>query len=804
MTWINYDDVLSQLQGAGFDLADLVVGERKRCKVVDVAQKGWYALHEITLDDGRHALVGAFGWWIGAEKFVENVKLRVDKQAVKLSAEQHAAVKARVAEEKRKAEAARAALAERAAEAAASAWSAYVRDGESDYLTRKKVRAFGLRFSPSGNGTVAVPIADARGKIWGLQLIRGKKRATGKLEKEYWPKGVLKASHFHSFGGIGPVLLLAEGYATAATLHQATGLPVAVAFDAGNLLGVAQALHKARRGVRILVCADDDYLTAGNPGVKAAENAALAVSGAVVIPAFTAPRAEVKGVNSPTDFNDLAALEGEEAVRAQIIARLDALGWSVLGAGGNSPPSGAGFRTPGGGDSGDGNARPQARSVMAVEDLVERFVPLDDGKGKAVFDTWTARIAHIDQVVALLPAGRRRDDIKQNADYIQRGAYYIDQVGFDPSEKDPEVKLNTWRGWPLEPKAGKCDVFLEMMRYHCNAEKNGDEVYHWLLCWMAYPLQHPGAKMSSSVIMHGPQGTGKSMVFKTLAKIYGAGNRRDYSVVLDQKALADNFNADWENKLFVLAEEVVTRSDMWQLKNELKELVTGDWIRIRKVFTDAYRQRNQINFAFLSNENQPLPLDTDDRRHLVIYTPPQLGEEYYREVSEELENGGVAAFYDYLLKLDLSGFRPKERPPMTEAKQALIALSSPSELRFITDWILGDLGLPIVPCLASDLYAAYLKWCRLNGEGRPRPSNQFHGAVARQPGWEKKRARIFDNLHYSGTSQPKHLIVPPLKTLQTAGREMKPGENVSRWLTDCVFEFGNAVANAGDRTGTHG
>lgn len=141
---------------------------------------------------------------------------------------------------------------------------------------------------------------------------------------------------------------------------------------------------------------------------------------------------------------------------------------------------------------------------------------------------------------------------------------------------------------------------------------------------------------------------------------------------------------------------------------------------------------------------------------------------------------------------------------MTEAKQALIALSSPSELRFITDWILGDLGLPIVPCLASDLYAAYLKWCRLNGEGRPRPSNQFHGAVARQPGWEKKRARIFDNLHYSGTSQPKHLIVPPLKTLQTAGREMKPGENVSRWLTDCVFEFGNAVANAGDRTGTHG
>ena len=54
----------------------------------------------------------------------------------------------------------------------------------------------------------------------------------------------------------------------------------------------------------------------------------------------------------------------------------------------------------------------------------------------------------------------------------------------------------------------------------------------WLLDWMAYPLQNPAQKLASAVIMHGPQGTGKSTIFQTLAQIYG-----DYSTVLNQRGL---------------------------------------------------------------------------------------------------------------------------------------------------------------------------------------------------------------------------------------------------------------------------
>ena len=442
-------------------------------------------------------------------------------------------------------------------------------------------------------------------------------------------------------------------------------------------------------------------------------------------------------------------------------------------------------------------ARHYQHRGLPLDDLIERFIPLDDGTGKFIFDHWTRKPAHIDQMKALMPAGARFDDIKRHPVWNSRGACYFDQVGFDPAGDDPTVKLNTWRGWPMLPASGSCERLLELIAYLCNFEAGRHDIYEWLLNWMAYPLQNPGAKMNSAVIMHGPQGTGKSTIFKALAQIYGVNDPyRNYAVILDQKALQSDFNNDWDSKLFVLAEEVVNSSDKWQLRNELKELVTGDRIRIERKFVDAYSQKNHCNIVFLSNENQPLPIDNDDRRHCVIWTPPELDPEYYADIYQELDNGGLAAFYDHLMRLDLAGFHPKQRPPMTEAKLTLINLSAPSEIRFAREWIAGDTEWPVGPCLAPDFYTAYQKWCRMNGEARPRASNQFFGAITRLPGWEKKKARIYETAHFSGDSVPKPILIPPPEVLQAAGSACPPGEQPSKWLTGHILAFANKLENA--------
>ena len=115
-----------------------------------------------------------------------------------------------------------------------------------------------------------------------------------------------------------------------------------------------------------------------------------------------------------TDFNDLHAREGLGAVRAQIEAKLAALGWQAV-----VPQASRGAASEG------RNGRRAAQSVMTVDALVQRFIPLDDGTGDHVFDTWTNKVAKKSQMLALLPAGARGDDIKRHPEWVERGAYYL-------------------------------------------------------------------------------------------------------------------------------------------------------------------------------------------------------------------------------------------------------------------------------------------------------------------------------------------------------------------------------------------
>jgi putative DNA primase/helicase len=803
MSLLNYDDVGRQLEAAGLILKDgLQVGTVKpvRCRVEghDKERRGWYRLYEMPLDSGDSLLVGSYGVWQGADNGATKVELpKLGRE--RLTPAQAEALKARIKADRQAAEAELRRQQERAAERAAHGWAQCSREaGESAYLTRKGFapgQLFGARVTKQAN--LVVPIADMRGRIWGLQVIYGDPAVKAKKgrDKDYWPTGLAKQGHSHTIGliGRGSVALLCEGFATGASLHAATGLPVVVAFDAGNLLPVAKAIAAAHKGARVLVCADDDWLQKcaacgamtpveqgadcvhcgephkkDNAGVTCASAAAMAVGGAWVRPEFPTQRpADRKG---PTDFNDLHQdpAGGLTLVARQIEQALDAQGWRVAPARAAPPPA------PQGEGESDGGRR-QAVSVMVLDDLVERFIPLDDGTGEFLFDTWTNKIARIGQAVRLLHKGVRWDDVKAHPQWIRRGAFYLDQVGFDPSGRDATVKLNTWQGWPMKPAEGKCTKLLELLRYLCG-EDNGDEVYWWLLRWLAYPLKNPGAKMASAIIMHGPQGTGKSTFFQTYAKIFG-----DYATVLNQRGLEDKFNSDWtDSKLFLLAEEVVTRQEMWHIKNELKELVTGDWVRINTKQVAAYRQRNQLNLVFLSNEGMPLPLDNDDRRHLVVWTPPQREPAYYDAVNAEIDAGGIQALYHYLLNLDLGDFHPKKRPPATQAKAELIQVSKTSELRFIDEWTNRELPLPLAPCVALDLFKAYLAWCRFNGEKFPRASNQFLNTIGRLVGWEKDRKRI--KLDEGHDGQQLSVVIPSPEALQRGKSERGATDTEPVWL----------------------
>ena len=867
--WANHDAVLRQLQAAGLVIAGplkLATGKRsERCFTEDDhrEKRGWYYLHEWQIEPGVLLLVGSFGIFQGDHANAQKVELskvctscgadvglrdkachacgHVQFKAREFSAEQIAAFKAARAEDSKRAAAERAAIAARASQWATAVWraSAEIESGGHPYLLRKHLsgtggsRVFGgndgimldgaeaedYKHLASFAGSLVVPLSDANGKIHGLQFIAEKADPKTGRDKTYWPAGMVVTAHSWIVGGApGKLLLVAEGFATAVTLHEASGQPVAVAFAANNLLPAAKELAKRTRGrAKLLICSDDDWLqrclecktytpvddpacrACGKPHRQTNAGRARAADVAMAIPqaADWLPHfADQRPVDrkGPTDFNDLRAIEGPQIVTAQYTARLASLGWQDLATATPrlvTTPAGQAPSAGGANGGGGAKARPPALAVMDVDELVERFIPLDDGTGDYVFDAWTRKIVKRAQMLALLPAGVRNDDIKRHYRWQARGAYYLDQVGFDPAGDDPAVALNTWQGWPMQPKSGCCQCLLDLLYYLCSTDADNDRLYKWLLQWMAYPLQNPGAKMHTAVIMHGPQGTGKSTVFQALAEIYG-----DYATVLNQRGLEDKFNADWsDSKLFILAEEVVTRAEMWHIKNELKELVTGKWIRINPKGIAAYRQRNHLNVIYLSNADQPLPIENDDRRHCVIYTPPEQSEETYDEVQLELANGGLAAFYHHLLHLDLTGFHPRKRPPMTRAKKALILLSAQSDTRFLEEWIDGTLGLPVCPCIAPELYAQYLRWCKQNGERNPRNSAALYGAINNQRGWTKKKERIFASLT-SSEQIHREIITPPLEVIPR-DRRPTPGQKDIAWRTESAHAFSDAISRRG-------
>jgi putative DNA primase/helicase len=208
---------------------------------------------------------------------------------------------------------------ERAAEAQRQAAKLWDTAGEQriagGYAERKGVGDHGVRYLI--DGTLLVPLRDAAGALHNLQRIAPRKPADGSSDKRFLPGGrKTKLWHWCGDPASAPMLLLAEGYATAASVFEATGRPCAVAFDAGNLGHVARELRSLYSKRPLLICADDDQATEVKTGENTGRKKAAAVARAargddapadVVLPAGHEP-----GTNA--DFNDMTQRAGSAAV----------------------------------------------------------------------------------------------------------------------------------------------------------------------------------------------------------------------------------------------------------------------------------------------------------------------------------------------------------------------------------------------------------------------------------------------------------------------------------------------------------
>lgn len=190
-----------------------------------------------------------------------------------------------------------------------------------EYLTRKGIQAApGVRINDKNE--LVIPFSSRNGAIRSYQRIpvTGGKDARILKDSE-------KTGNWFALGtpSNGQPVLFAEGYATAASLHEATGLPVLMTVDAGNMIAVAEEARQKWKQSPFIFCADNDHARQVNKGIVSATKAAELTEGSVIFPAFT----DAEKAQGLTDFNDLDASRGRAAFQHVINAQLEHIGIST-------------------------------------------------------------------------------------------------------------------------------------------------------------------------------------------------------------------------------------------------------------------------------------------------------------------------------------------------------------------------------------------------------------------------------------------------------------------------------------------
>jgi putative DNA primase/helicase len=277
MTTEHVSAFIDAMTAAGMKPIDPIAGKlgpdriRFRCEGDRKGKlNGWAVLHL----DGRPA--GAFGNW----KLGISERWRADS-AERLSREERIAMAAQFREEKRKRDAELLAVQEATASDCQRLWTeASAADPAHAYLVKKGIAGEGLR--QSGN-RLYVPMYDDTGKLWNIQRISPD-------GTKLFAKGGRQAGLHLVLGEPGAKILIAEGYATGASVRRATGYAAAIAFSWKGLTPVALMMRKCFPDAEIIVCADDDAHLVNHPkigrniGVEAAQDAARAVGGRVAMP----------------------------------------------------------------------------------------------------------------------------------------------------------------------------------------------------------------------------------------------------------------------------------------------------------------------------------------------------------------------------------------------------------------------------------------------------------------------------------------------------------------------------------------
>lgn len=582
------------------------------------------------------------------------------------------------------------------------------------YLQRKGVESHGLRVGrweamDPGTGKVVtvttqgllIPIQDRMKKIWSLQCI-----LPAPDNKKLYLKDAAKRGNFFPIGQPLKhddkfVFCLGEGYATCATVHEATGHMVLVCFDRSGLLPVAQQLRERKPEAIILFLVDNDTETEGNPGLTDATRAAQAVGG-------------LKAVPPPGDFNDLRLAQGKKAVAAVIHEALRAALRSKEDPEQNSMEEEGGLwptRSPQDevrrSQQQEENQRIQEEqkagamipSKLSIEEMVTHCVWVASGTQVAYvtddrclflkFNEFCALTATSFTYVAQEGASTKKKIFNAVQWKANERRKEVMSVTFYPGRPTITNNLeglrcvNTWRPIKRWPSNADISSFLDQVKYLIS-DVSERAVF---LDWLAHIEQKPGELPHYGWVHIAEQtGTGRNWLASLLARVF----KGYVAPNVDLPGLLESaYNGELSARVLAIVDEVQEGGSEGNYRHaeRLKSMINSETRTVNHKYGLKYTEVNACRWLIFSNHQNALPLKDTDRRFRVLMhsaepRPASVYEHLYAQLQDPEFINAVGIF---LRQRDIKSFKPGERPPMNEAKLKAIAASKPLSTRYAQD-----------------------------------------------------------------------------------------------------------------------
>lgn len=295
----------------------------------------------------------------------------------------------------------------------------------------------------------------------------------------------------------------------------------------------------------------------------------------------------------------------------------------------------------------------------------------------------------------------------------------IDFPTYEPAKgkmltrEDGLTEFNYWRPSKVVAEGGDTGLFMD----HCCYMLPDERERGILLDYLAWQIQMPGKKVHWALMLQGVQGTGKSYFGNLMRTLLGEHNVNTPS----NEDIHEPYTAWQKNCQLIVIEELMARGRL-ELMNKLKPMITQPICTIREMYKPTYELPNHFNFLILTNHEDAIIIDQNDRRYAVLWSPAKpMSKDYYDDLwNWTSKNAGN--ILGYLLQRDLSNFGHTSHAPETAAKRELVRLSGTPLKTWIVDCIENEawpfMGDVVSSTHLADCVPTYVKGASPNSISR--------------------------------------------------------------------------------------